>query len=195
MKHLILFARAPALGRVKRRLAAGIGDAAAWRFHVAGLRHAGALGRERRWRAALALTPDGARHRALPALPRLSQGRGDLGARMAKAFRALPPGPAVLIGSDIPGVTPRHIARAFALLGRHDAVLGPASDGGYWLIGLARRRARAVAFGKVRWSTAHALADTRAALPRAWSVALADMLDDVDDRAAYGRWRCNPRLT
>ena len=52
---------------------------------------------------------------------------------------ALPPGPVVIIGSDVPGIRPHHIATAFRALGGSDAVLGPAIDGGYWLIGLKRR--------------------------------------------------------
>ena len=53
----------------------------------------------------------------------------------------LPPGPVVVIGSDIPGITARHIAEAFRLLGRHAFVFGPARDGGYWLVGARRRPA------------------------------------------------------
>ncbi len=57
---------------------------------------------------------------------------------LASAWRATP-GPVVIIGADIPEITPDHIGRAFAALGRSDAVFGPAADGGYWLVGLKRR--------------------------------------------------------
>jgi glycosyltransferase A (GT-A) superfamily protein (DUF2064 family) len=69
-------------------------------------------------------------------------------------------------------------------------VFGPAADGGYWLVGLRRRpRLPRGLFERVRWSSAHALADTRAGLPKDTSVALLETLEDVDDVSAYARWR------
>lgn len=189
-RHLVIFARAPRLGRVKRRLARDIGDAAATRFYrltlARQLRHL----RDRRWQLWLFVTPDTAcadvawhgiaRRRIRP------QGPGDLGARMKRPFRTLPPGPVLLVGSDIPAMRAHHIARAFSLLGRHDFVFGPAPDGGFWLIGARRVKAlpRAL-FSGARWSTQHALADSLTSLPPDFSVALADTLDDVDDAAAF----------
>lgn len=188
---LVVFTREPRLGRVKRRLAEGIGPVRALAFHRAMLHGlARTLGRDRRWRTVLAVTPD----RAAPRMRAMPQGPGDLGARMERVLRSLPPGPVVLIGSDIPDVRPDHIVRAFRLLGLHDAVFGPAGDGGYWLIGLRRRpRFPSGLFRAVRWSTAHALADTLANLARpanrALTVALADRLDDVDDAEGFARVR------
>src|SRR5699024_5098145 len=95
--------------------------------------------RDPRWRLVLAVAPDRAAltSRAWPAhLPRIPQGRGDLGARMARILRRAGPGPVCVIGGDIPGVRCRYIAHAFKALGAHDAVFGPAPDGGYWLIGV-----------------------------------------------------------
>ena len=183
MRHsLILFFRAPLLGTGKRRLARDIGALAALRFEQRMLaRNLRLLGRDRRWRLRLAVTPDSAARRWPNARP---QGRGDLGARMRRALAAARPGPAVLIGSDIPGLTPAHIAAAFKLLGRHDLVFGPARDGGFWLVGCGHC---APDFGKVRWSTERALADTLANLPRTLSVGFAATLDDIDDGAAYRR--------
>jgi len=189
----VIFAKAPVLGQVKSRLAAGIGALAALRFHrettAQVLRR---LGADRRWRVWLALTP----RRAVVAVPwrctsaPLDQGRGNLGDRMGRIFRKLPPGLAVIVGSDIPELAPRHVAAAFRALGSHDAVFGPAADGGYWLIGLRRRpRIAAGLFAGVRWSSPHALADTRASLPRSASIALLETLEDVDDADAYARWR------
>jgi len=58
---------------------------------------------------------------------------------MARALTGRPPGPVVLIGSDIPGIEPHHVMAAFrALLECCDLVFGPAEDGGYWLIGYPR---------------------------------------------------------
>lgn len=184
----------PRPGRVKTRLARDIGTvAAAWWF-----RHqCAALIRrlaDPRWRLILVVTPDRAAavSRAWPApLPRIPQGPGDLGARMARVFRTLPPGPVCIVGADIPEIGKAHAARAFAALGRHEAVFGPAHDGGYWLIGLKRSAAVPAGFlGGVRWSGPDALADSIASLPGA-RVALIDRLRDVDTgadlRAGRGR--------
>ena len=79
------------------------------------------------------------------------------------------------------------LARRLRLLGRHDVVFGPARDGGFWLVGC---RHRAPDFGRVRWSSRHALPDAVANLPRSVSVGFAVMLDDVDDGEAYRRAIC-----
>lgn len=185
-RHLVLMLKEPRPGRVKTRLARDIGTVpAAWWF-----RHqSGALIRrlhDPRWQLWLAVAPDaaGLKSRCWPGHPpRLPQGQGDLGTRMARMFRSLPPGPACLIGGDIPGVTPAHIVRAFQALGGQDAVFGPAPDGGYWLVGLARGTAQpAGLFEGVRWSSPHSLADSIASLPGR-RIALTDTLRDVDTAA------------
>lgn len=173
----------PHPGRVKTRLGQGIGMArAAWWFRHqtrALLRRI----RDPRWDTVLAVAPDieGLQSRIWPEdLPRVAQGPGDLGDRMGRLFRTLPPGPVVIIGADIPGITRPHIARAFAALGNRDAVFGPAPDGGYWLIGLKRSHAVPKSlFNTVRWSSEHALADTLASLPDLTHTII-DTLDDVD---------------
>lgn len=191
--NLIVFARAPLLGAVKRRLAADIGDMQAHRFYTGTtgdvLRR---LADDRRWRTWLAVTPDmfARSGRFWPAgVSRLPQGQGDLGVRMARALARFPGAPAVLVGSDIPALDSGHIATAFRMLGSHDAVFGPAADGGYWLVGLRDGGAATPGmFEAVRWSTPHALEDTLANFPRR-RVALLDTLQDVDDGADYARWR------
>jgi rSAM/selenodomain-associated transferase 1 len=179
-RWLVLMAKAPVLGRVKTRLAREVGAVAALRFHrLTAERLIRSLGRDPRWELIVATTP-GPRLRARL----VPQGGGDLGARMRRLFERLPPGPAVIIGADIPGVTRAHVAAAFRALGAHDLVLGPATDGGYWLVGAKRRPLPAHLFEGVRWSTAHALADTLDGVPSRHSVALVAVLDDVDDAAA-----------
>jgi len=193
-RHLVLFLRAPRLGRVKSRLAAGIGALAALRFHrQTSERLLRVVTRDRRWRVHIALTPDRDAVRGSPwrlALSRFGQGAGDLGQRMERAVRRLPPGPVVIIGSDIPALAPAHVEAAFAALGAHHAVFGPAADGGYWLVGFRRRpRLPRPLFPRVRWSSPEALADTLAGLPRDMRVAFLETLEDVDDAASYRRWR------
>lgn len=199
-RHLVIFARAPQIGRVKRRLAEQIGAAAAARFYRATVvEQITRLSKDGRWTVWLFATPDDALdHPAWRSVPRSrirQQGRGDLGQRMKRPFHLLPPGPVVLVGSDIPAMRAHHIARAFHLLGRHDLVFGPASDGGFWLVGARRGRPlpRSL-FARVRWSTAEALADTRRTIPSAFSVGLADRLDDVDDADDLRRYQERLRL-
>jgi uncharacterized protein len=188
--RVVVMARAPRLGVVKRRLAKDVGDLAAWRFYRHGLAALlRRLGRTRRWHCWLAVTPDRAVTAGWPPPWRaVAQGPGDLGARMGRLLRDLPPGPVVIVGSDIPDVRPVHIAAAFARLGTCDWVFGPAVDGGYWLIGARRRPARRDPFAGVRWSSAHALVDTQANL-RGASVAILEELEDVDTGADWRRWR------
>ncbi|MBT8475942.1 MAG: TIGR04282 family arsenosugar biosynthesis glycosyltransferase [Alphaproteobacteria bacterium] len=174
----------PRPGRVKTRLGRDIGMvAAAWWFRHQTTRLLRRL-RDGRWDLILAVSPDrdGMQSRVWPAdLSRIPQGQGDLGDRMARIFRNLPPGPVVIIGADIPAVSSAHISRAFAALGRNDAVIGPAPDGGYWLIGLSRvGRISASLFRNVRWSGPHALSDTVTSLG-ALRIARTDTLRDVDD--------------
>jgi uncharacterized protein len=190
-RHVIVFARAPALGSGKRRLARDIGDVAALRFERLMLgRLLRRLVPDRRWRLRIAVTPDRARHRRR-LCPRgiavTPQGTGDLGERMRRALAKCPPGPAVLIGTDIPALGAHHIAEAFRLLGRHDLVFGPSADGGFWLVGARRSPCLPPLFGEVRWSSPHALADVLANLPRHISVGFAARLEDLDDGASYRR--------
>lgn len=183
--HLIVMVKFPAAGRVKTRLARDIGRvAAAWWF-----RHQlrGLLRRleDPRWHIWLSVAPDTALESPVwPAqLPRISQGQGDLGARMRAAFDALPKGRACLIGGDIPTVEKHHIVESFAALGAKEAVFGPATDGGFWLVGFRRTRPLPPGlFEAVRWSSEHALADSLSTL-NGQSHALVAELNDVDTAA------------
>ncbi|MEL7279650.1 MAG: TIGR04282 family arsenosugar biosynthesis glycosyltransferase [Pseudomonadota bacterium] len=175
--------KVPRAGQVKTRLGHEIGmTRSAWWFRHQVTRLLRRL-EDPRWQTVLAVAPDrdGLTYRRWPEhLVRVPQGRGDLGARMGRVMRGLPPGPVCIIGGDIPGVRQAHVARAFKTLGDHDAVFGPAPDGGYWLVGLKRAgRVSNTLFQNVRWSTKHALSDTMAGLPDA-RIAIVDTLQDVD---------------
>lgn len=182
---LIIFAKAPRRGQVKRRLAAGTGEAVALSFYLRQLRDRLLSLRDRRWTTVLALSGP---WRVPVPLRAVAQGRGDLGTRMRRAldrFRE----PAVLIGADIPDIGRDHIAAAFDALAGARFVFGPAEDGGYWLVGTRRRRPLPKrVFTKVRWSTPAALAETLASLPQG-KVALTARMADVDDAAGLLRWR------
>lgn len=185
-RRLVVMVKEPHPGRVKTRLGRDIGmTTAAWWF-----RHqASSLIRRvqnPRWQTVLAVSPDheGVTSRIWPQnLARWPQGQGDLGDRMARVFRGMPPGPCIIIGADIPAIQPRHIWSAFRALGAHDAVVGPATDGGYWLIGLKRiKPPSGKIFTNVRWSSAHALRDTLDSLEN-HKIAVIDTLRDVDTAA------------
>jgi len=187
--HLIVMAKRPVAGRVKRRLGREIGATAAIRFYRHCLAHGALrLAADPRWRTLLALDSGERFQPSARQLPRLHQGSGDLGRRMQRLFDAMPPGPAIIVGSDIPGIEAKHIALAFRLLRDNDAVLGPATDGGFWLVGLKRMPRRLAPFANVRWSSRYALADTVANLDGK-RVALAATLGDVDSGADYAALR------
>ena len=199
LPRLYVFVRAPVLGAVKRRLAAGVGAVEALRFYRAATdRAVRPIARDRRWETVLAVTPDRAAHGASPwpsGLARVGQGGGDLGARMGRVLAGGGDAPAAVVGSDIPDLAPRHVQAAFEALRTADLVFGPAADGGYWLVGRRPGLSTRGLFEGVRWSSPHALADTRANLPPGRRVALLEVLEDVDDAEDYLRWRLrrNPR--
>ena len=165
-RRLIVFLKAPRAGLVKTRLAAGMGPAGALHAYErlvqtlleslttiekVELRFApdDSAGEVRRW------LREGWTSRA--------QGAGDLGERLCRAFRdAFAAGArrVVVIGSDCPDVTPADIETAWAALSTNDVVLGPATDGGYWLIGL--RALHEPIFRGIHWSTSSVLAQTLA---------------------------------
>ncbi|KAB7739896.1 DUF2064 domain-containing protein [Parvibaculum sedimenti] len=193
-RQLVVMAKAPRMGRVKTRLAKGIGAVEATRFYrCASLDLLCRVGADPRWQTVLALSPDRSVHEngVWPAhLPRIAQGEGDLGQRMGRLMRDLPPGPVVIVGCDIPDIDAHHIACAFEALGQADAVFGPADDGGYWLVGMRRRPRVVEIFEHVRWSSEHALADTLANVEGAGlRVSLLETLSDIDTAEDYLRWR------
>ena len=103
---------------------------------------------------------------------------------MVRMLGQVSQGPACLIGADIPAITRKEIAQGFAALGNHDAVFGPAPDGGFWLIGLKHPRRQPPHFFKnVRWSSEYALADSIASLPdhRIARIATLRDVDTADD--------------
>jgi rSAM/selenodomain-associated transferase 1 len=175
---LIIMVKEPRPGRVKTRLGRDIGmlDAAHWYR-----RHTGQLFYtlvDHRWTNVAALTPLTANSQPSNAHMVIDQGRGDLGRRMMRMLRQAPP-KSVLIGSDILDVTPARIAHAMGLLADHDSVLGPAPDGGFWLIGFRHpKRLSPNLLDGIRWSTPDAMEQTAKRLPG--RLAYADTLRDVD---------------
>jgi hypothetical protein len=124
-----------------------------------------------------------------------AQGDGRLDQRMTIALTAAFDAgakAAVLIGTDIPGITAEIIRRAFDALRRNDAVFGPAADGGYYLVGLREgvlKRALPTLFAGLPWGTNRVLAlSLERAAELALSVALLDALEDVDRPEDLAVW-------
>jgi rSAM/selenodomain-associated transferase 2/rSAM/selenodomain-associated transferase 1 len=196
---LQLFAKDPAPGFVKTRLARSIGAAAAADVYIelatccfaaaAEARRRGAFGRVELWCTPAPLTPACRAWAQRYDFVLCEQREGDLGLRMQCAVdAALDRGErALVIGTDCPLLDADALCQAAAALRGHDAVLIPADDGGYVGIGLARRLP---VFDDVAWSTKTVAATTRRRLaatgvrwrelPTLWDV------DDVDD---LRRWR------
>lgn len=189
-RHLLVMAKQPRIGRVKTRLGAGVGAMEATRAYRVMLAHTlNRLSRDPRWQTWVAVSGVHELHAGVwpDNVNLVDQGTGNLGDRMQRMFNKLPVGPVVIIGSDIPNIERADIAGAFHQLGSHDAVFGPAPDGGYWLVGQSRRRTVLQMFGNVRWSSEHALADTMSNLDNV-PVKLLRQLADVDDAASYRNW-------
>ena len=190
----VLFVRAPELGRVKTRLAAELGTEAALRiYREMGTVVAGAAA-QAACTVRIACTPDDGASLVRAWLGDIGdvvpQGGGDLGVRMAEAASdAFADGAerVVIVGSDCPAITTAGIEEAFARLDDADVVVGPAADGGYYLIGMTRPRAEL--FAGIPWSCADTCRATLAAAASAGCrVALLGELSDVDTADDWRRW-------
>jgi rSAM/selenodomain-associated transferase 1 len=181
-----LFAKEPRPGQVKKRLAAHTSPAWAARvaeaFLLDTLERLTPIAADR----VVAFTPSTAsgyfaeicqdRMRLIP------QAEGNLGQRMAAFFAEqfeADAGAVILVGTDSPTLQASFILQAFQELERSDVVIGPSTDGGYYLIGCTRLMPEL--FEGIRWSTSLVLADTVASLRgRGWRLALLPPWYDVD---------------
>jgi rSAM/selenodomain-associated transferase 1 len=194
MRRLALFARWPAAGAVKTRLSPALPPALACDLYRAMLEDAvalvaGADAGERflYWAGAPAAragfaTPPGFHVR--------DQQDGDLGARLERAFEELlraPEDRAVIVGADCPALEPSTLRAAFEALESREAVLGPARDGGYYLLGLGRLAP--ALFRGIEWSSAQVLDQTLARATEAGlTITLLPVLEDLDTPEDLLRW-------
>jgi len=188
---VLVVAKAPEVGRVKTRLGADIGMEEAARVAAAALLDTLTAAAAAVGSAHCHLALDGDLDRAVGARElrmalsgwTIHRQRGaDLGARLADAHGRVP-GPVVQVGMDTPHLTAELLLETAARLVDHDAVLGPAEDGGWWVLGL-REPVRAAVLHGVLMSTPTTGADTRAALVAVGlEVATAATLRDVDEAA------------
>lgn len=151
---IVVFGKPPVAGAAKTRLAAAVGSDAAARVARALLLDTWAMvARVPGVRVALS-TPAPERPHGEGIAPRWDQGGGSLGERIERTVRrGLADAPWVLcLGADAPHVPPGHLTRAVQALEAHDAVIGPAEDGGYWCLGL--RTCPDGLLDGIPWSTA-----------------------------------------
>ena len=195
-RSLIVFARSPDAGRVKTRLAAELGrERALAIYRDLGSRVLAQVRTVSACEIVIAYTPPEARQRVrawLPGADRYEpQAEGDLGKRMTAAVSGCFSAGAhrvVVIGTDCPSVDAGVIEEAFLGLASADVVLGPASDGGYYLIGLARPLP--ALFTGIPWSTPDTLSATleRARATGAAATLLAE-LRDIDTADDWREWQ------
>ena len=183
--HLLVFVKNPRLGHVKTRLARTVGDAEALRIYRVLLektRQAALAVAARRWLFYSDSVEKRDGWRARDFRKRVQSQSPDLGQRMENAFRdAFAAGAkrAVIIGSDCPQLSPEILRAAFQQLENEDFVLGPATDGGYYLLGM--RAFRPEVFRGVAWSTEAVFAQTMQRIHALGaSAALLPELTDVD---------------
>jgi len=182
---IALFARYPVPGRAKTRLVPAMGEQGA--AHVHRLLVERTLATMRASSLPFAVWTTGASHAQFAQwlgddVALVEQGEGDLGARLARV-----PAPAIVLGADIPGLTAQHLQDAARALEEVPVVIGPASDGGYYLLGF--RQEVPFLWSDMEWGTATVLRHTEARLEE-HNVAfrLLGELDDCDRPEDLAKW-------
>lgn len=198
-RRLVVFLKAPRPGHVKTRLAASLdGDAAAAIYRVLVQR---TLAAARRFARTQPATTVELRFTPADADPEIAawresnwistdQGDGDLGQRLRRTFdHAFAQGASrvIVVGTDCPSLTDADLTEAFAALDFHEVVLGPALDGGYWLLGL--RAPAPTLFEDMPWSTSTVFAEThRRAAAAGLHVKELRRLADIDTLEDWRTW-------
>lgn len=197
-KTLIIFTRFPTAGKVKTRLIPALGSEGAAAIHrqmaehtvkkMTSLRSCGAVHLQVAYTGS---DEEGMRSWLGTDIEYSMQGAGDLGARMLLAFRqAFESGDrkAVIIGTDCPALTAALIEQAFDALDTCDLVLGPASDGGYYLIGV--RKPEPALFQGIDWGSRSVLNETlKQANQHNVTSTLLEELQDVDRPEDLASWK------
>ncbi|OIN58167.1 TIGR04282 family arsenosugar biosynthesis glycosyltransferase [Arsenicibacter rosenii] len=186
-EHVIIFVKNPVPGTVKTRIARTVGNDQATTVYRHLLRHTQALASQLTVRPVVYygdfINPDDGWN----GYPKHLQTGDDLGQRMLHAFREQFEAGAtrvVIIGSDCLDITPAHIGQAFEALNDHDVVIGPAMDGGYYLLGM--RAPFAFVFENKPWSQPELLPLTLAELTKQKiTYTLLEYLSDIDEWADY----------
>ena len=192
-KVLLIFIRNPELGKVKTRLAATIGNGNALKVYEELLRYTQQITENLPFRKVLYYADEVLEKDRWPnnVFGKKLQTSGDLGQKMLSAFTetfASGAEQVVLIGSDCYELTSEILEEAFRQLENHDAVIGPAADGGYYLVGFSRLNPGV--FQNKTWSTATVFQETIQDLKQAgYSYFTLPELNDVDEEKDLGTLR------
>jgi rSAM/selenodomain-associated transferase 1 len=193
MTRIVIFAKAPVPGLVKTRLIPALGADGAAALAARMLEQTVAAALASGLQVELCGEPDPASWYSGPLVELSAQGDGDLGQRLHRAAeRVLALEPVLLIGADCPALDSRRLRGAAEALEHHDAVLHPAEDGGYVLLGL--RRFDASLFAGIAWSTDAVAAQTLTRIAGlGWSVDVRETLADIDVPADLPPLPCGER--
>ncbi len=185
--RLVLFARYPTPGSCKTRLIPALGADGAADLHRRLTERTVRVIRQSGCPVTIACTGAEREHFAAwlgPGLTLVEQAPGDLTARL---LGCLEPAPVIFFGADTPDLAPRHVLDAITALRTRDTVIGPAEDGGYYLIGM--RKALPELLTDMPWSTAQVLPETLARLARLGiDPVLLETLSDCDRPEDLQRW-------
>lgn len=192
---ILIYAKPPLIGLAKTRLAKSLGKpATARRIAYMTLSKTMRSTQLIPSRTILLTTP----HRALtlslgglwPAtLKRHLQTPGDLTKKLNQGWKLAPPGKVLFVGADTPDLSSGMIKQAVRTLRTHDAVVGPARDGGFWLFGMNKTHRTQPPFENVRWSSPHTLSDLVRNLTPATRIAYLPEYIDIDEAEDWYRWR------
>ncbi|HMG14641.1 MAG TPA: TIGR04282 family arsenosugar biosynthesis glycosyltransferase [Saprospiraceae bacterium] len=189
---LIIFIKNPVLGKVKTRLANAIGEEKALIIYAELLDITRNQVLDLPFKKYLFYSEfiDGNDHWPEDIFTKEVQSGADLGKRMCNAFRHVlsNASKAVIIGSDCPELSSQVIEKAFFLLDSNDVVIGPSSDGGYYLLGM--KALHIDLFSGISWSSSEVLSSSITKLEMAaLSYSLLEVLDDIDQVEDLEKWR------
>jgi rSAM/selenodomain-associated transferase 1 len=190
---VLVFQKNEVLGKVKTRLALGMGDLRALEIYKHLMQSTYSVLEDVSapvWAYYSDFIPETVNP---PIAKSFVQEGQDLGERMANAFvRSFESGmeKVVLIGTDCPTLQSQHLNEAFEALTDSDLVLGPATDGGYYLIGMKRRAD--YLFEGISWSTSQVLSETlNVASQHGLTTTLLQELNDIDTPEDWERYTSN----
>jgi uncharacterized protein len=182
-KALIIFVRNPVLGKVKTRLAATMGEETALAVYMRLLQHTQVLTRDLPFTKFVYYADFIHESDGWNGYEKRLQAGGDLGTRMQQAFEevmAMGYQQVCIIGSDCYDLTTAIISTAFTCLSDADTVIGPAQDGGYYLLGMKAPFKNL--FENMAWSSDTVFTKTLTIIKAAsYSVQLLPVLNDVDE--------------
>jgi rSAM/selenodomain-associated transferase 1 len=194
---VLVFQKNAILGKVKTRLASGMGEARALEIYRHLIQSTYSVLEDMSapvWTYFSDFIPETVN---TPIEKSFVQEGQDLGQRMANAFaRSFESGmdKVVLIGTDCPTLQSQHLNQAFEALTHSDLVVGPATDGGYYLIGMKCRAD--YLFEGIAWSTAEVLSQTLAVVTaHGLHFTLLDELSDIDTQEDWERYRSQIEIT